>query len=154
MNSINVSQVVNSNVVELFTRAHDSVLKEKNVDEANLKTLLDLTQMVYEKGFSKNKKSVEDQYHVGYYLEDLPDSLECGECRNKSKELYKSYIYNHYMIDPGKVVSFINDYFEDLKDNVFTYLLIINLITFTTEWQLPDYMIYRFNQYFSKFEDL
>lgn len=74
--------------------------------------------------------------------------------RNKAKDLHEIFIYNHYEIDPSLVVDYIDKYFDNLKDNVYTYLLIINLISNTTEWQLPDYMVYRFNLYFSKFGDL
>lgn len=154
MRKINNSQLMNAHTVELFTRAHQSVLDGKQVDEANLKTLLNLTQKVYDNGFSKNTESVEDQYHVGYYLEDLPESLTKGDCRNQSKDLYKLFIYEHYAIEPSLVVDYINKYFDDLKNNVYTYLLIINLISFTTEWQLPNYMIYQFTQLFIQFEDL
>ena len=154
MRKINNSQLMNAHTVELFTRAHQSVLNGKHVDEANLKALLNLTQKVYDNGFSKNTESVEDQYHVGYYLEDLPESLTKGECRNQSKDLYKLFIYEHYAIELSLVVDYINKYFDDLKNNVYTYLLIINLISFTTEWQLPNYMIYQFAQLFIQFEDL
>ena len=154
MRKINNSQLMNAYTVELFTRAHQSVLNGKQVDEANLKTLLNLTQKVYDNGFSKKTESVEDQYHVGYYLEDLPESLPNGECHNKAKDLHELFIYNHYEIDPSLVVNYINKYFEDLKNNVYTYLLIINLISFTTEWQLPDYMIYQFNHLFNRIEGL
>ena len=39
MRKINNSQLMNAHTVELFTRAHQSVLDGKQVDEANLKTL-------------------------------------------------------------------------------------------------------------------
>lgn len=150
----NNSQLMSTQSVELFTRGYQSVINDGQVDEANLKALLGLTKDVYGKGFSKNMASDEDQYHAGFYLKDLPESLPNGECRKNAKGLYEQYIYNHYMIDPSKVVDYIDRYFDELKNNVYTYLLIINLIVNTTEWQLPDYMVYRFNQYFSKFGDL
>ena len=73
-------------------------------------------------------ESADDQYHAGFYLKDLPESLENGECRNKAKDLHELFIYNHYEIDPSLVVDYIDKYFDNLKDNVYTYLLIINLI--------------------------
>lgn len=154
MRKINNSQLMNSQTVEVFTRAYQCVCDSNNVDEVHLKTLISLTKEVYYKGFSKNMASSDDQYHAGFYLKDLPESLADGECRNKAKDLHEIFIYNHYEIDPSLVVDYIDKYFDNLKDNVYTYLLIINLISNTTEWQLPDYMVYRFNQYFSKFGDL
>lgn len=150
----NNSHLMNCQTVEMFTRAYQSVCEGRSVDKTVLKPLLDLTKDVYGKGFSKNMESADDRYHAGFYIKDLPESLADGECRNKAKCLYELFIYNHYSIDPRKVVGFVDEYFEDLKHNVYTYLLIINLISNTTEWQLPDYMLYRFNQFFSKFEDL
>ena len=41
MRKINNSQLMNAHTVELFTRAHQSVLDGKQVDEANLKTFPD-----------------------------------------------------------------------------------------------------------------
>ena len=145
---------MNSQTVEVFTGAYQCVCNGNNVDEVQLKTLLSLTKDVYGKGFSKNMESADDRYHAGFYVKDLPESLADGECRNKAKDLHELFIYNHYEIDPSLVVDYIDKYFDNLKDNVYTYLLIINLISNTTEWQLPDYMVYRFNQYFSKFGDL
>lgn len=150
----NNSQLMNCQTVEMFTCAYQSVCKGRSVDKTVLKPLLDLTKDVYGKGFSKNMESADDRYHAGFYIKDLPESLDDGECRNKAKDLHELFIYNHYEIDPSLVVDYIDKYFDNLKDNVYTYLLIINLISNTTEWQLPDYMVYRFNQYFSKFGDL
>lgn len=154
MRKINNSQLMNAQTVELFTRAHQSVLNDGQVDEANLKALLGLTKDIYGKGFSQNMESADDRYHAGFYIKDLPESLADGECRKKAKDLHELFIYNHYEIDPSLVVDYINKYFDELKNNVYTYLLLVNLISNTTEWQLPDYMLYRFNQFFSKFEDL
>ena len=64
------------------------------------------------------------------------------------------FIYNHYSIEPRKVVGFVDEYFDALKNNVYTYLLIINLISNTSEWQLPDYIIYQFNHLFNRIEGL
>lgn len=154
MRKINNSQLMNSQTVEVFTRAYQCVCNSNNVDEVHLKTLISLTKEVYYKSFSKNMVSSDDQYHAGFYLKDLPESLPNGECRNNAKGLHELFIYNHYMINPCKVVDYVDKYFDDLKNNVYTYLLIINLISFTTEWQLPDYMIYQFTQLFIQFEDL
>lgn len=145
---------MNCQTVEMFTRAYQSVCEGRSVDKTVLKPLLDLTKDVYGKGFSKNMESADDRYHAGFYLKDLPESLPNGDCRNKAKCLYELFIYNHYSIDPRKVVGFVDEYFEDLKNNAYTYLLIINLISNTTEWQLPDYMIYQFNQLFNQIEGL
>jgi hypothetical protein len=145
---------MNCQTVEMFTRAYQSVCEGRSVDKTVLKPLLDLTKDVYGKGFSKNMESADDRYHAGFYLKDLPESLPNGDCRNKAKCLYELFIYNHYSIDPSKVVSFVDDYFDELKYNVYIYLLIINLISNTTEWQLPDYMIYQFNQLFNQIEGL
>lgn len=145
---------MNCQTVEMFTRAYQSVCEGRSVDKTVLKPLLDLTKDVYGKGFSKNMESADDRYHAGFYIKDLPESLADGECRNKAKCLYELFIYNHYSIDPRKVVGFVDEYFEDLKNNAYTYLLIINLISNTTEWQLPDYMIYQFNQLFNQIEGL
>lgn len=150
----NNSKLMSAQTVELFTRAHQSVLNGSQVDEANLKALLGLTKDVYGKRFSQNMESEDDQFHAGFYLKDLPDSLPNGECRNKAKSLHELFIYNHYKIDPSLVVDYIDKYFDDLKDNVYTYLLIINLISNTTAWELPEYMIYSFNKLFLKIEDL
>ena len=150
----NNSQLMNCQTVEMFTCAHQSVCKGRSVDKTVLKPLLDLTKDVYGKGFSKNMESADDRYHAGFYIKDLPESLADGECRNKAKCLYELFIYNHYSIDPRKVVGFVDEYFEDLKNNAYTYLLIVNLISNTTEWQLPDYMIYQFNQLFNQIEGL
>ena len=150
----NNSQLMNCQTVEMFTCAHQSVCKGRSVDKTVLKPLLDLTKDVYGKGFSKNMESADDRYHAGFYIKDLPDSLPNGECRNDAKGLYERYIYNHYMIDPSQVVDYIDKYFDELKNNVYTYLLIINLIVNTTEWQLPDHMVYRFNQLFNRIEGL
>ena len=150
----NNSQLMNCQTVEMFTCAHQSVCKGRSVDKTVLKPLLDLTKDVYGKGFSKNMESADDRYHAGFYLKDLPESLPNGDCRNKAKCLYELFIYNHYSIDPRKVVGFVDEYFEDLKNNVYTYLLLVNLISNTTEWQLPNYMIYQFAQLFIQFEDL
>lgn len=150
----NNSHLMNCQTVEMFTRAYQSVCEGRSVDKTVLKPLLDLTKDVYGKGFSKNMESADDRYHAGFYLKDLPESLPNGDCRNKAKCLYELFIYNHYSIDPRKVVGFIDEYFDDLKNNVYTYLLIINLIVNTTEWQLPDYMIYQFNQLFNQIEGL
>ena len=146
MKKMNYSIVINQQTEELFSRAYLCTCKGYSVDEDILKPLLGLTKEVYDKGFSKNRESDDDQYHAGFYLKDLPESLENGECRNKAKCLYELFIYNHYSIDPRKVVGFIDEYFDDL--------LIINLIVNTTEWQLPDYMIYKFNQLFNQIEGL
>lgn len=154
MRKINYSIVMNRQTEELFTRAYLCTCKGYSVDEDNLKPLLGLTKEVYDKGFSKNMESADDRYHAGFYLKDLPESLPNGDCRNKAKCLYELFIYNHYSIDPRKIVGFIDEYFDDLKNNVYTYLLIINLIVNTTEWQLPDYMIYQFNQLFNQIEGL
>lgn len=145
---------MNCQTVEMFTRAYQSVCEGRSVDKTVLKPLLDLTKDVYGKGFSKNMESADDRYHAGFYIKDLPESLADGECRNKAKCLYELFIYNHYSIDPRKVVGFVDEYFEDLKNNAYTYLLIVNLISNTTEWQLPDYMIYQFNQLFNQIEGL
>lgn len=145
---------MNCQTVEMFTRAYQSVCEGRSVDKTVLKPLLDLTKDVYGKGFSKNMESADDRYHAGFYIKDLPESLADGECHNKAKCLYELFIYNHYSIDPRKVVGFVDEYFEDLKNNAYTYLLIINLISNTTEWQLPDYMIYQFNQLFNQIEGL
>lgn len=145
---------MNCQTVEMFTRAYQSVCEGRSVDKTVLKPLLDLTKDVYGKGFSKNMESADDRYHAGFYIKDLPESLADGECRNKAKCLYELFIYNHYSIDPRKVVGFVDEYFEDLKNNVYTYLLLVNLISNTTEWQLPDYMIYQFNQLFNQIEGL
>lgn len=145
---------MNCQTVEMFTRAYQSVCEGRSVDKTVLKPLLDLTKDVYGKGFSKNMESADDRYHAGFYIKDLPESLADGECRNKAKCLYELFIYNHYSIDPRKVVGFVDEYFEDLKNNAYTYLLIVNLISNTTEWQLPDYMIYQFNQLFDQIEGL
>ncbi len=150
----NNSHLMNCQTVEMFTRAYQSVCEGRSVDKTVLKPLLDLTKDVYGKGFSKNMESADDRYHAGFYLKDLPESLPNGDCRNKAKCLYELFIYNHYSIDPSKVVSFVDDYFDELKYNVYIYLLIINLISNTTEWQLPDYMIYQFNQLFNQIEGL
>lgn len=150
----NNSQLMSTQSVELFTRRYQSVINGTLADEENLKALLGLVKDVYKKGYSKNMASDEDQYHAGFYLKDLPESLPNGECRKKAKDLHELFIYNHYEIDPSLVVDYINKYFDELKNNVYTYLLLVNLISNTTEWQLPDYMLYRFNQFFSKFEDL
>lgn len=150
----NNSHLMNCQTVEMFTRAYQSVCEGRSVDKTVLKPLLDLTEDVYGKGFSKNMESADDRYHAGFYLKDLPESLPNGDCRNKAKCLYELFIYNHYSIDPSKVVSFVDDYFDELKYNVYIYLLIINLISNTTEWQLPDYMIYQFNQLFNQIEGL
>lgn len=150
----NNSHLMNCQTVEMFTRAYQSVCEGRSVDKTVLKPLLDLTKDVYGKGFSKNMESADDRYHAGFYLKDLPESLSNGDCRNKAKCLYELFIYNHYSIDPSKVVSFVDDYFDELKYNVYIYLLIINLISNTTEWQLPDYMIYQFNQLFNQIEGL
>lgn len=154
MKKINYSIVINQQTEELFSRAYLCTCKGYSVDEDNLKPLLGLTKDVYGKGFSKNMESADDRYHAGFYLKDLPESLPNGDCRNKAKCLYELFIYNHYSIDPRKVVGFVDEYFEDLKNNVYTYLLLVNLISNTTEWQLPDYMIYQFTQLFIQFEDL
>lgn len=154
MRKINNSQLMNSQTVEVFTRAYQSVCKGNTVDDVHLKPLLSLTKEVYGKGFSKNMESADDRYHAGFYIKDLPDSLPNGECRNDAKDLYERYIYNHYMIDPSQVVDYIDKYFDELKNNVYTYLLIINLIVNTTEWQLPDHMVYQFNQLFNRIEGL
>lgn len=145
---------MNCQTVEMFTRAYQSVCEGRSVDKTVLKPLLDLTKDIYGKGFSKNMESADDRYHAGFYLKDLPESLPNGDCRNKAKCLHELFIYNHYSIDPSKVVGFVDEYFEDLKNNAYTYLLIINLISNTTEWQLPDYMIYQFNQLFNQIEGL
>lgn len=150
----NNSHLMNCQTVEMFTRAYQSVCEGRSVDKTVLKPLLDLTKDVYGKGFSKNMESADDRYHAGFYLKDLPESLPNGDCRNKAKCLYELFIYNHYSIDPSKVVSFVDNYFDELKYNVYIYLLIINLISNTTEWQLPDYMIYQFNQLFNQIEGL
>lgn len=150
----NNSHLMNCQTVEMFTRAYQSVCEGRSVDKTVLKPLLDLTKDIYGKGFSKNMESADDRYHAGFYLKDLPESLPNGDCRNKAKCLYELFIYNHYSIDPSKVVGFVDEYFEDLKNNAYTYLLIINLISNTTEWQLPDYMIYQFNQLFNQIEGL
>lgn len=150
----NNSHLMNCQTVEMFTRAYQSVCEGRSVDKTVLKPLLDLTKDVYGKGFSKNMESADDRYHAGFYIKDLPESLADGECRNKAKCLYELFIYNHYSIDPRKVVGFVDEYFEDLKNNVYTYLLLVNLISNTTEWQLPDYMIYQFNQLFNQIEGL
>lgn len=150
----NNSHLMNCQTVEMFTRAYQSVCEGRSVDKTVLKPLLDLTKDVYGKGFSKNMESADDRYHAGFYIKDLPESLADGECRNKAKCLYELFIYNHYSIDPRKVVGFVDEYFEDLKNNAYTYLLIVNLISNTTEWQLPDYMIYQFNQLFNQIEGL
>lgn len=150
----NNSHLMNCQTVEMFTRAYQSVCEGRSVDKTVLKPLLDLTKDVYGKGFSKNMESADDRYHAGFYIKDLPESLADGECRNKAKCLYELFIYNHYSIDPRKVVGFVDEYFEDLKNNAYTYLLIVNLISNTTEWQLPDYMIYQFNQLFDQIEGL
>lgn len=150
----NNSQLMNWQTVEMFTCAHQSVCKGNTVDDVHLKPLLSLTKEVYSKGFSKNMESADDRYHAGFYIKYLPDSLPNGECRNDAKGLYERYIYNHYMIDPSQVVDYIDKYFDELKNNVYTYLLIINLIVNTTEWQLPDHMVYRFNQLFNRIEGL
>lgn len=150
----NNSQLMNCQTVEMFTCAHQSVCKGRSVDKTVLKPLLDLTKDVYGKGFSKNMESADDRYHAGFYLKDLPESLPNGDCRNKAKCLYELFIYNHYSIDPRKVVGFVDEYFEDLKNNVYTYLLLVNLISNTTEWQLPEYMIYQFNHLFNQIEGL
>lgn len=154
MKKINYSIVINQQTEELFSRAYLCTCKGYSVDEDNLKPLLGLTKDVYGKGFSKNMESADDRYHAGFYLKDLPESLPNGDCRNKAKCLYELFIYNHYSIDPRKVVGFVDEYFEDLKNNVYTYLLLVDLISNTTEWQLPDYMIYQFTQLFIQFEDL
>ena len=145
---------MNCQTVEMFTRAYQSVCEGRSVDKTVLKPLLDLTKDVYGKGFSKNMESADDRYHAGFYIKDLPDSLPNGECRNDAKDLYERYIYNHYMIDPSQVVDYIDKYFDELNNNVYTYLLIINLIVNTTEWQLPDHMVYQFNQLFNRIEGL
>lgn len=145
---------MNCQTVEMFTRAYQSVCEGRSVDKTVLKPLLDLTKDVYGKGFSKNMESADDRYHAGFYIKDLPESLADGECRNKAKCLYELFIYNHYSIDPRKVVGFVDEYFEDLKNNVYTYLLLVNLISNTTEWQLPEYMIYQFNHLFNQIEGL
>lgn len=150
----NNSHLMNCQTVEMFTRAYQSVCEGRSVDKTVLKPLLDLTKDVYGKGFSKNMESADDRYHAGFYLKDLPESLENGECRNKAKCLYELFIYNHYSIEPRKVVGFVDEYFDALKNNVYTYLLIINLISNTSEWQLPDYMIYQFNHLFNRIEGL
>ena len=150
----NNSHLMNCQTVEMFTRAYQSVCEGRSVDKTVLKPLLDLTKDIYGKGFSKNMESADDRYHAGFYLKDLPESLPNGDCRNKAKCLYELFIYNHYSIDPSKGVGFVDEYFEDLKNNAYTYLLIINLISNTTEWQLPDYMIYQFNQLFNQIEGL
>ena len=150
----NNSQLMNWQTVEMFTCAHQSVCKGNTVDEVHLKPLINLTKEVYSKWFSKNMESADDRYHAGFYIKDLPESLADGECRNKAKDLHERFIYNHYSIDPSEVVGFVDDYFEELKYNVYTYLLIINLLTFTEEWKLPDYMIYQFNQLFNQIEGL
>lgn len=154
MKKINYSIVINQQTEELFSRAYLCTCKGYSVDEDILKPLLGLTKEVYDKGFSKNRESDDDQYHAGFYLKDLPESLENGECRNKAKCLYELFIYNHYSIEPRKVVGFVDEYFDALKNNVYTYLLIINLISNTSEWQLPDYMIYQFNHLFNRIEGL
>lgn len=154
MRKINNSQLMSTQSVELFARGYQSVINGTQADEENLKALLRLVKDVYKKGFSKNMESEDDQYHAGFYIKDLPDSLPNGECRNDAKGLYERYIYNHYMIDPSQVVDYIDKYFDELKNNVYTYLLIINLIVNTTEWQLPDHMVYRFNQLFNRIESL
>ena len=153
MRKINNSQLMSTQSVELFARGYQSVINGTQADEENLKALLGLVKDVYKKGFSKNMESEDDQYHAGFYIKDLPDSLPNGECRNDAKSLHELFIYNHYMINPCKVVDYVDKYFDLLKNNVYTYLLIINLIDNTTEWQLPDYMVYRFNQLFSKIGD-
>lgn len=150
----NNSHLMNCQTVEMFTRAYQSVCEGRSVDKTVLKPLLDLTKDVYGKGFSKNMESADDRYHAGFYIKDLPESLADGECRNKAKCLYELFIYNHYSIDPRKVVGFVDEYFEDLKNNVYTYLLLVNLISNTTEWQLPEYMIYQFNHLFNQIEGL
>lgn len=150
----NNSHLMNCQTVEMFTRAYQSVCEGRSVDKTVLKPLLDLTKDVYGKGFSKNMESADDRYHAGFYIKDLPDSLPNGECRNDAKDLYERYIYNHYMIDPSQVVDYIDKYFDELNNNVYTYLLIINLIVNTTEWQLPDHMVYQFNQLFNRIEGL
>lgn len=150
----NNSHLMNCQTVEMFTRAYQSVCEGRSVDKTVLKPLLDLTKDVYGKGFSKNMESADDRYHAGFYLKDLPESLPNGDCRNKAKCLYELFIYNHYSIDPRKVVGFVDEYFEDLKNNVYTYLLLVNLISNTTEWQLPEYMIYQFNHLFNQIEGL
>lgn len=149
MRLINNSQLMNSQTVDVFTRAYQCVCNGNTVDEVHLKPLLSLTKEVYSKGYSKNMASDEDQFHAGFYLKYLPESLPNGDCRNNAKGLHERFIYNHYSIDPRKVVGFIDEYFDDLKNNVYTYLLIINLISNTTEWQLPEYMIYQFNHLFN-----
>ena len=154
MRKINNSQLMSTQSVELFARGYQSVINGTQADEENLKALLGLVKDVYKKGFSKNMESEDDQYHAGFYIKDLPDSLPNGECRNDAKGLYERYIYNHYMIDPSQVVDYIDKYFDELKNNVYTYLLIINLIVNTTEWELPDHMIYQFNQLFNRIEGL
>lgn len=154
MRKINNSQLMSTQSVELFARGYQSVINGTQADEENLKALLGLVKDVYKKGFSKNMESEDDQYHAGFYIKDLPDSLPNGECRNDAKGLHELFIYNHYMINPCKVVDYVDKYFDLLKNNVYTYLLIINLIDNTTEWQLPDYMIYQFTQLFIQFEDL
>lgn len=154
MRKINNSQLMSTQSVQLFTRGYQSVINGSQADEENLKALLELTKDVYKKGYSKNMASGEDQFHAGFYIKDLPDSLPNGECRNDAKGLYERYIYNHYMIDPSQVVDYIDKYFDELKNNVYTYLLIINLIVNTTEWELPDHMIYQFNQLFNRIEGL
>lgn len=154
MKKINYSIVMNRQTEELFTRAYLCTCKGYSVDEDILKPLLGLTKEVYDKGFSRHRESEDDQYHAGFYLKDLPESLPNGECRNKAKDLHERFIYNHYSIDPSEVVGFVDDYFEELKYNVYTYLLIINLLTFTEEWKLPDYMIYQFNHLFNRIEGL
>ena len=150
----NNSHLMNCQTVEMFTRAYQSVCEGRSVDKTVLKPLLDLTKDIYGKGFSKNMESADDRYHAGFYIKDLPDSLPNGECRNDAKDLYERYIYNHYMIDPSQVVDYIDKYFDELNNNVYTYLLIINLIVNTTEWQLPDHMVYQFNQLFNRIEGL
>ena len=110
----NNSHLMNCQTVEMFTRAYQSVCEGRSVDKTVLKPLLDLTKDVYGKGFSKNMESADDRYHAGFYLKDLPESLPNGDCRNKAKCLYELFIYNHYSIDPRKVVGFVDEYFEDL----------------------------------------
>ena len=102
MKKINYSIVINQQTEELFSRAYLCTCKGYSVDEDILKPLLGLTKEVYDKGFSKNRESDDDQYHAGFYLKDLPESLENGECRNKAKCLYELFKIIIIQLNPGK----------------------------------------------------
>lgn len=145
MNTQNINNIIRSSVTDMLCETLEKVRTKKEIDFDVVKKGVELIHTVYEYKFAQNKKSDEDQYDSGFYLKYIPDSLDEGKIREEAQNLYEKYISNGYSIDPVEIMDFVLRNFELLKDNVYTYYLLINLVEFTTDWNLSDSLVYQFS---------